>query len=354
MLLAVIGLVLLGIIMVFSSSSVVAYRDYGDPYFFFKRHIFFVCAGSVVLLALWKLPLKDGLNSKWVYLLLIVVFLFLLATLTPLGHKAGGAKRWLKLGPISIQPLEFTKVILVLYLAYFFSNKRHIVDTSLWGFIIPLLITSVLSLPLLFQPDFGGFLFLFLIFIALSFIGGVRLTYLSSFVFLLGTVASILLYLAPYRWNRFLAYIHSLKGMNFHYQIKQSIYALGSGGFWGVGLGESKQKLFYLPQASTDFVMSILGEEMGFVGMSFVFICLGIIVLVTFINAIQRENLWDRLVIVGMGMILILGAFLHIAVVLGAVPPKGTPMPFISYGGSNLLVMFICVGFLLNAISNER
>ncbi len=350
---SVLGLVFLGIIMVFSSSSIVAFRKFGDPYYFFKKHLIFVILGSLTTAVIWKLPIKKLLNSKWTYLLLATSFVLLLLTLTPLGPKIGGAKRWIKLGFFSFQPLEIAKISLVFYLSYFFSNKQDIVKSYI-GFVVPFLITSVLALPLVFQPDFGGFVFLFMIFFLMAFAGGINLFYLFSLIFPLGALAIFLIYCAPYRWHRLMSYVYSLKGIDhLSYQIKQSIYALGCGGLFGVGLGESKQKLFYLPESFTDFVMSILGEEMGFLGLSFVFLCLGIIMFVVFFNVIQKEDLWDKLVILGAGSILIIGALLHIGVVLGAVPPKGTPMPFISYGGSNLLAMFCCVGIILNVIRSE-
>ncbi len=350
---SVLGLVLLGIVMVFSSSSVVASRKFGDPYYFFKKHLIFVILGSLTMVVVWNLPIKRFLNSRWTYLLLATSFVMLLITLSPLGHKVGGAKRWINLGFLSFQPLEFAKISLVFYLSYFFSNKEEIVKSYI-GFVVPFLVTSVLALPLAFQPDFGGFMFLFMIFFLLAFAGGVNLFYLFSLIFPVGALVIFLIYYAPYRLHRLMSYICSLKGIDhLSYQIKQSIYALGCGGLFGVGLGESKQKLFYLPESFTDFVMSILGEEMGFLGLSFVFLCLGIIMFVVFFNVIQKEELWDKLVILGAGSILIVGALLHIAVVLGAVPPKGTPMPFISYGGSNLLAMFCCVGIILSTIKSE-
>ncbi len=353
LLLAVVGLVLLGIVMVFSSSFVVAYRKFGDPYYFFKRHLLFVAMGSFLCGFLWTLPsLKEFLNSKVVYLFLLFVFLLLITTLTPLGYVSGGASRWIRIGPFSIQPLEFAKIALVFYLAYFYTSKGDLIK-SIWGFLIPFLITSFLAMPLVFQPDFGGFLILFMIFFAMAFVGGIRLRYIFYSCVLLFGAGAFLVFSAPYRYNRLISYISSLKGIDhLSYQIKQSIYALGCGGFWGVGLGESKQKLFYLPEAFTDFVLSILGEELGFLGVSFVFICIGLIMFVVFTNVIQREDVWDKLVVLGLGMIIVIGALLHIAVVLGAVPPKGTPMPFISYGGSNLLAMFMCVGFILNTIKD--
>ena len=350
---AVLVLSALGLVMLFSASSIMAEKFWGDKFYFFKRQVVFTLAGLIVLVGTIKMPRQFFYRLKYVWLFLVFILLCL-TILTPLGYGAGGARRWLKLGPLTIQTLELAKVALVFYLAYFFSHKQEKVKTFSVGFLPPTLITALMCGLLMKQPDFGGASYLVLILFFMSLVGGTRLIYLISAAGLgIGMGVSLILN-SPYRLRRWLAFLDPFK--NAHdsgYQLVQSLFGFGSGGFWGLGLGEGRQKLLFLPEAHNDFILAVLGEELGFVGVSLVFILVGIIIWRIVKIACSQEEMEDRFAAFGMGLILILGALLNIAVVLGTVPPKGVPMPFVSYGGSNLLVSFFCVGFLLN-VSREK
>jgi cell division protein FtsW len=337
----------IGLIMVMSASGVAAERDYGDPYYFFHKQAVYAAIGLGVMYVSWKLPL--GFFYRTVYLWLLLAIGLLGLTQSPLGIEAGGARRWLDFGPLSFQPYELAKVSLVLYLAYFFSHKQDKVKTFSVGFLPPLLVTGFMAFILLIQPDFGGAAFIVSLFLLLSLVGGTRLVYLVGAVFLSIGAGSYLILESSYRLQRLLAFFHPFRhAEDTGYQVVQSLYGLGAGGIFGQGLGAGRQKLFFLPEAHTDFILSVLGEEAGFAGITLVFLCLGVILQRSFAIGLKREDLQSRFTAVGLGTIILIGAFLHAAVVLGAVPPKGLPMPFISYGGSNMVVMCLCVGLLLN------
>ncbi len=337
-----------GIIMVLSASGIMADRYYGDSYLFFKKQALFGGLGALAMLAIARMPRKFFYNTTYLWVG-GVALLLLLCVFTPLGVSAGGAKRWLRLGPVAVQPLEFAKPALVLYLAYFFSRKQEMVKTFSVGFLPPFFATGMLCLILLLQPDFGGAVCLAMILFFMCFVGGTRLIYLLlSFLFASGA-GWLLITSSPYRFKRWTAFLDPFKSAQAEgYQLVQSFYAFGSGQLFGAGLGAGKQKLFYLPEAHNDFIMAVAGEELGFIGLSAVLLVIGVLLWRAFRVAYRQEDLQDRFTAFGMALVLALGSVLNLAVVLGTVPPKGVPMPFISYGGSSILVSFICVGFLLN------
>ncbi len=344
----------LGLVMVFSSSGVMSERLNGNRYYFFQRQSMFAVISFLLMAILAWMP-RRVLHGP-VYLWLIAIIGLLVLTLVPpFSVKAGGARRWMHIGPATLQPMELAKVALVLYLAYFFSQKQKLVRSFSVGFIPPVMVTGFLGLILLLQPDFGGAVFLGMVFFLMSLVGGTRLTYLGvSMLFGVGAMG-LLIASSPYRFKRWFAFLDPFKDpQNVGYQLVQSFYAFGSGGVTGAGFGAGKQKLFYLPEAHNDFIMAVLGEELGFVGVSLVFICIGILLWRAFRVAMAQDDLRDRFTAYGMALVLGLGFILNLAVVLGCVPPKGVAMPFLSYGGSNLLSCFICVGILLNLSRSAR
>jgi cell division protein FtsW len=342
-----------GLVMVLSASGVVSERSFGDEHFFFRKQAFFLCMGIVMLWGLTRINLQLFYRTAYLWVALGLLCLFL--TLSSAGVEANGATRWLKLGGFSFQPLELAKVALVFYLASFFSRKQEMVKTFSVGFLPPVVVTGLFCLLLVLQPDFGGAVFMVALLFLISLVGGTRLIYLGSSAVLAGGLGTYLILHSPYRTQRFFAYIDPFKDMyGSGYQLVQSLYALGSGGWWGLGLGGGRQKLFYLPDAHNDFILAVIGEELGFMGMTGVFLCLGIILWRSFGIAARQSDLMERFTGLGMALIIGIGALLNAAVVLGSVPPKGVPMPFVSYGGSNLLVSFFCVGVLLNLSRRAR
>jgi len=345
---ATLALAGLGLVMVLSASGIMAEQVMDNKYYFFKKQCLFALAGLAIMFFSSRAP--KGMLYGPVYLWLALVIILLVMTLTPpFSIKAGGARRWLSIGPVSVQPMELAKVVLVFYLAYFFSRKQDLVKSFSVGFIPPVLVTGFLGIILLMQPDFGGAVFLGMLFFLMSLVGGARISYLAvSIIFGAGAVV-LLIVQSPYRFKRWFAFLDPFKDpQNTGYQLVQSFYAFGSGGIGGAGFGAGKQKLFYLPEAHNDFIMAVLGEELGFVGVSFVMILIGVILWRSFKIALEQEDLRDRFTAYGLTMVMGLGFLLNLAVVMGCVPPKGVAMPFMSYGGSNLVAGFLCVGVLLN------
>jgi len=336
-----------GLIMVLSSSGIMAERVYNDTYFFFKRQLMFTGVGIAIMLACMQMPRKLLYSLTYVWVATAVILLAL--CVTPLGVNVNGASRWINLGPVNLQPLEYSKIALVLYLAYFFARKQELVRTFSVGFLPPFIVTGFLCGLLLLQPDFGGAVVLAMLLFLMCLVGGTRFIYL--FVsFLFGTGAGwLLISSSPYRFKRWTAFLDPFaSAQNEGYQLVQSLYAFGSGRIFGTGIGAGKQKLFFLPEAHNDFIMAVVGEELGFVGMSLFFIVIGFFLWRAFRVSFKQEDLQDRFTAFGVTCILALGMILNLAVVLGTVPPKGVAMPFISYGGSSLTVSFICAGILLN------
>ncbi|MBN2140458.1 MAG: putative lipid II flippase FtsW [Desulfovibrionaceae bacterium] len=343
-----------GLIMVLSSSGIMAERIYQDKYLFFKKQALFAVLGAGLMYVCSRTPRKMIYSLTYLWVTAAIGLLFICA-LTPLGVSAGGAKRWISLGPLSLQPLEFAKPALILYLAYFFARKQDMVKTFSVGFLPPFLLTGLLCLLLLIQPDFGGAVFLAGLLFFMCLVGGTRLGYLLLSVIFAGGAGWLLISSSPYRFKRLTAFLDPFKSAQDEgYQLVQSLYAFGSGQIFGAGLGAGKQKLFFLPEAHNDFIMAVVGEELGFVGLSLIFLVIGFLLWRGFRIALDQDDLQDRFTAYGLVLILALGFMLNLAVALGAVPPKGVPMPFVSYGGSSLLVSFICVGLLLNLSRRAR
>lgn len=343
-----------GLMMVLSASGVMAENYYDDKYHFFRKQALFMLGGVLLMGVTALVSIRRIYNIK--YLALGLVLLLLLLTLfTPLGVEVNGARRWLRVSGLTLQPMEFAKITLVLYLAWFLSNKQALVKTFSVGVIPPFAVSGLLCLLVLVQPDFGGAAFMAGLLFLMCLVGGTRLVYLVMAAGMAASAGWMLIVESPYRSRRLLAFLDPFKdAMDSGYQLVQSLYAFGSGGIWGQGLGAGKQKLFFLPEAHNDFIMAVVGEELGFVGVSLVFVLMGMLLIRGFHVAMQQEELQDRMLGFGVTLILALGATLNMAVVLGTAPPKGVPMPFISYGGSSLVSSFICVGILLNLSRPRR
>ena len=337
----------IGLIMVLSASGIVAEIDNGDKYYFFKRQVVFAVVG---LLALWGAALMP---RAWLYKLqypaLFLSLLLLLLTLSPLSPAINGARRWIPLGPISIQPMEFVKISMALYLAYFMSSKQDLIKTFSRGVIPPFAVTGLFCFLLLLQPDFGSSVVLASLLFFMCVAGGTRFIYLFFAMALVVAGAMALAIASPYRLRRLLAFLDPFADpSNTGYHLVQSLLAFGSGGFFGVGVGASKQKMFYLPEAHNDFIMAVMGEELGFVGVSVVMLLFTMLFWRCYRIIMGQKDLRDRFTAFGITVIIAMGCLMNLAVVMGVAPPKGVPMPLVSYGGSNLLATLICVGLMLN------
>ncbi len=337
----------LGLLMVLSAGSVVGERDFHDKYYFFKKQFAFVILGFTAMIICIYLPRKF-INSIHYVAVSVTIFLLLL-TLTPLGINVNGASRWLPFFGFSIQPMEFARIALVLYLSYFLGTHQHLGRTFSKGIIPPFAITGILCLLLLLQPDFGAAIILLAILFFLCLAGRTRFIYLALSFSMMITLAVSLVMNSPYRMRRLLAFIDPFKdAQGTGYQLVQSFYALAEGSFLGVGMGNGRQKLLYLPEAHNDFIVSVIGEELGLLGITIMMSLFMIIFARCYRIIIGQKELRDKLTSFGLSLIIALGATLNLAVIMGMVPPKGVAMPLLSYGGSSMIASLICIGLLLN------
>ncbi len=340
-------LLCVGLLMVFSTSTAISERYYDNKYTFFQRQCLFAFIGTIALLVAANIS-REFLN-KLTYLALFGSMGLVILTLTPLGVSVNGSQRWLSLGFIQVQPLEFAKIGMALYLAYFMSTKQDIIRTFSKGVIPPFFITGLMSVLLLLQPDFGGAMIMVFLLFLMCLIGGTRLSYLATSFVGLFISASLLILNSPYRVRRLSVFLDPFKdAADAGYQLVQSLYAIGSGGFFGVGIGSSVQKMLYLPEAHNDFIIAVLAEETGFLGMTLLLALFVMLFLRCHRIIIGQKNLRDRYTAFALTAVLAIGVILNYAVVMGLVPTKGIAMPFLSYGGSNLLANMICIGLLLN------
>lgn len=349
----VLTLLCIGLLMVLSTSGVIGERLAGDKYLFFKRQLIFTGVGGIALLIAAWLPRRfiDGLA----YPALFLAFLLLLACITPFGLRVNGASRWIPIGSFSLQPMEFARIALVLYLAYFMSTKQALVRTFIKGVIPPFAVTGVICCLLLLQPDFGGAMVMVTLLFFMCLVGGTRFLYLFLTLGLALGSAVMLVMASPYRMRRLLAFLDPFKdALDTGYQLVQSLYALGSGGLFGLGMGNSMQKMLYLPEAHNDFIMAVVGEELGFIGITLIMLLFAMLFARCYRIIMGQSVLRDRLTAFGITLVIALGAVLNLAVVLGMAPPKGVAMPFLSYGGSSLIASMTCVGLLLNYSRTSR
>lgn len=342
-----------GLVMVLSASGIVAEQANGNKYYFFNKQIIYAGVGGAVLWAAALMP------RRWLYRLhypaLFVALLLLLITLSPLAPSINGAHRWIRIGPISVQPMEFVKIALALYLAFFMSEKKELVRTFSRGVLPPFAVTALFCFLLLLQPDFGSAVVVAAILFFMCIAGGTRGIYIF-FSLCLAVAGAIALAIAePYRMRRLLAFLDPFQdARDTGYQLVQSLLAFGSGSFFGVGVGASKQKMFYLPEAHNDFIMAVLAEETGFVGVTIVMALFALLFWRCHKIIMGQESLRDRYIAFSITIILLLGAVMNLAVVMGLAPPKGVPMPLMSYGGSNLVATMLCIGLLMNFSRTAR
>ena len=349
LIITVIVLVIIGLIAVYSSTSVLAsvkakYADRGGM-IYLQKQLFTLIIGSLLMVVFMFLSAEK--LKKLVFPMLIISFIMLLFVFSPLGVSAGGARRWLRLWPSVFQPSELVKLAMVFFLAWYMSRSDYDRE-SFRQFIIPIGLLGIFQVIFLKQPDFGAAMTLGIITLSMLFIGGVSLRFLG----IISLVAiPVIIYLAkePYRWKRIVSFLDPWsdpQGSGF--QLVQSLIALGSGGLIGQGLGEGKQKLAFLPEIHTDFIFAHIGEEMGFIGVSVVVILFFLICMRGLSIARKQSELFYYFLASGITIMISIQALINFAVVTGLAPTKGLPLPFISYGGSSLVVNLIAVGILLN------
>jgi cell division protein FtsW len=345
-------LVFVGLVMIFSASAVMAKERFGSAYEFLIKQLIWAVAGLAVMVIAMKIDYKRLQHPALVFTLLGFTTLFLISVF--FLDRAHGTHRWFHLGPVSFQPSELAKPALILFLAWFLKEKTLENKTAsindVRNTLLPAIVPTIVFLGLIvFQPDLGTAIACAGITACILFVAGIRLRYFG-YAFLASLPALYLLIShVSYRRGRILAFLNPYadpKGFGFH--IIQSLIAVSTGGITGQGLMEGKQKLFYLPEPHTDFIFAVTAEELGLVGALAVIILFAIFLWRGTRAALRTQDNFGRFLAVGITSMIVLQAFINISVVLGLMPTKGIPLPFVSYGGSSLFVTLACVGVLLN------
>jgi len=348
------ALCLLGAVMIFSASAVTAKEQYGHSYYFVLRQVVSLLVGLVGMFALMKLDYHKLREPAVVYTAICAVLVMLVLAL--LMSKSHATHRWIRFGPIGIQPSELAKLGAILYLAWFLDLRRRAATRldfrtdDLMQSILPAVAPVLVCVGLiLLQPDLGTSVDIILIMTAILFVAGLSWKWLGVGMAVAAPVLFVLIAFVSYRLARVLSFLHpesDPQGAGF--QLMQSLIAVGSGGFSGVGLMESKQKLFFLPEAHTDFIYAVICEELGFVGAIVVIALFAVYGFRGMRAAFNAPDGFGRMLALGVTAMVIFQSLINFAVVLGMMPTKGIPLPFVSYGGSSLLVMLLATGVLLN------
>lgn len=343
-------LILFGLLMVTSASMVISDKLYHYPFHYLLRQLFFLVTGLFIAWGMTGIPLAFWQRMSRV-LLLLCIFALLLVLVPGIGKVVNGSRRWVHLGFISLQISEAVKLMAILYLAGYLQNHLEEVQTKLSGFIKPLLFLSIIGLLLLIEPDFGATTVIAMTFLAVLFIAGAKLWPFCAIFFTSSGAMGILAITSPYRLQRLTTFLDPwLHAYSSGYQLTQSLIAFGRGGLFGVGLGNSVQKLFYLPEAHTDFIFAVIAEELGLMG-ELLLIALFVILIMRILyighNALQQEQRFAGFAAIGIGIWLAFQSMINLGVNVGLLPTKGLTLPFISYGGSSLWMTCAAMGIAL-------
>jgi cell division protein FtsW len=342
-----------GLVAIYSASSSLAEHEMADNYYYLKRQGMFCLVGLFFFISTKNLP--SAFYQKMVYPILGISLLLLILSLVPgIGTRVGGASRWLRFAGFSFQPSELAKLSLAFYIAYSIAKKGPEMSSFSKGMFPHLAVGGAFMILILLQPDLGTTIIIGAWLLIMLFVGGVRIVHLLSLVLLSFPALLWLVWKADYRLKRWWTFLNPWEdpqGLGF--QIIHSFLAFGSGGVLGVGLGNGKQKLFYLPEPHTDFILSIVAEELGLLGVTAIVLLFGILVIRGIQIALDASDLYSSYLALGISCFLGLQVLINMGVVVGLLPTKGLTLPFISYGGSSLVVTLIGVGILCN-ISGRR
>ncbi len=341
----------IGLAMSYSASAVYAYRVFGDSFYFLKRQLLWFSIGFIALLIFQEIDYR--VYKKFTRLLLLCSFLLLAIVLIPgVGKSVKGSARWISLGGFSLQPSEFIKVFVVIYLVKIFSQERR--ENYVARLLVPVLITAVIFVLILMQPDFGTAVDLLIVTVFILFVSGFPLLYILGLFVVSIPMFYLLIYQVDYRKERILAYLNPWEdryGIGYH--ILQSFIAFKKGGFFGLGLGNGTQKIARLPEPHTDFIFAVIAEEVGIIGTLVVIILFFMVFWRGIVISAGAPDRFGRLLAIGLSMLIIVQAYINIAVASGSLPTTGITLPFISYGGSSLVSSMAAAGILLN-ISRYR
>ena len=350
-----IALLAIGLVMVTSASISVADRNLSSPFYYMQRQAIYIALGLAAAWMIYRIRLVHWEKSGMT-LLAFSLFMLVMVLLPGIGKEVNGSTRWISLGLFNLQVSEAVKLCMIIYVAGYLVRHGESVRTSILGFIKPMLMVGLAALLLLLEPDFGATVVIIGTVLGMMYLGGVRFMQFVSFLGLFGAAAVLLVISSPYRMERLTSFMNPWADpFDSGFQLTQSLIAIGTGGWFGTGLGGSVQKLFYLPEAHTDFLFAVLSEELGFIG-----VCLVIALYSTLFYratriALQAEKCGNRFaayVAYGIGIWLAMQAIINMGVNMGMLPTKGLTLPLMSYGGSSLIVSCMAIGLLLR-IHNE-
>jgi len=348
-------LVGIGIVMIYSASGVLAFDRHGNELFFLVRQGLYVLLGTIGFFIASALPIDFYKQNARAFMLLAIMLL-MAVYLPVIGHSAGGARRWIHLGGFQFQPVEFAKLACCIYMADYIGRKIAVVQKGdVRVFFPPLILIGFVCGLTLLEPDLGSVAFIVMMTSVILFVSGLQLRYVFGALAILMPALYFLIIRVPYRLSRLEAYLNPWEDpQGSGFQIIQSFLAFASGGVHGVGLGQSTQKLFYLPSSHNDFILAVIGEELGLIGIMFV-IALYILFFVCCIRMARKtDQPFEKLLITSITLLIILQTVIHMMVATGLVPTKGLPLPFISYGGSSIVVNLIAVGILIAVDRRKR
>ncbi|KTC72488.1 cell division protein FtsW [Legionella birminghamensis] len=354
---AVLGLIIIGLMMVASSAVMISTKYYHQPFHFLIRQFCYLFAGFMVALVIMRID-----SSSWEKMsmpLLLVCLLMLLIVLIPgIGRTVNGSRRWLAFGPIGIQVSELAKMTMIFYVSGYLVRQQQSIRQSIAGFIKPMIILGIVAVLLLMEPDFGATVVITGTVMAMLFLAGVKFRYYAGLLLAVGVALALLAISSPYRVARLTAFLDPWADQyNSGYQLTQSLIAFGRGGWMGVGLGDSVQKLFYLPEAHTDFLFAVLAEELGLLGVLLVLILYSILVfrgLLIGYTAHSQDRLFAAFAAYGLTFWLGLQAAINMGVNSGLLPTKGLTLPLLSYGGASMVVNCMVIALLLRIDHENR
>ncbi|MCW9012692.1 MAG: putative lipid II flippase FtsW [Gammaproteobacteria bacterium] len=346
----VLALLCLGLVMMASASITVADRQIASPFYYLQRQAIAVGLGFLAILFMLKIRLVYWEKSGMI--LLGVAFALVVLVLIPgIGKTVNGSTRWIPIGVLNLQVSEVVKLFLMIYVAGYLVRHGEQVRSTLWGFLKPMIMVGLVCMFLLLEPDFGASVVIMATVLGMTFLGGARFIQFLSMLALFGSAATLLIISSPYRLQRLTTFVNPWADpFDSGFQLTQSLIAIGSGGWTGTGLGGSVQKLFYLPEAHTDFVFAVLAEELGLLGVVTVIGLFAALVFRSFMiarKAEQHGNQFSSYLAYGIGIWLGLQAFINMGVNMGVLPTKGLTLPLMSYGGSSLIVVCAAIGLLL-------
>lgn len=354
---AVLGLIIMGLMMVASSSVMISTQHYHQPFHFLIRQCVYLVIGLIAAMFVMRID-----TTRWekasVPLLFISLFLLMLVLIPGIGRIVNGSRRWLSLGPVGIQVSELVKMTLIIYMAGYLVRQQQVIGSSVLGFIKPMILLGVVSVLLLMEPDFGATVVIAGTVMTMLFLAGVKLRYYLGLLVLVLGLLVVLAVSSPYRVARLTAFLNPWADQfNTGYQLTQSLIAFGRGGWMGVGLGDSVQKLFYLPEAHTDFLFAVLAEELGLSGIGFVLLLYSILVfrgLLIGFTAHAQTRFFAAYTAYGVTFWLGLQAVINMGVNAGLLPTKGLTLPLLSYGGASMVINCMVVAMLLRIDHENR